>query len=176
MSSACRITASLALLVFALTLGCASKPGATPEGAFAELQAAFDKGDHGAVYDLMSRRSRDAFTREISGMAEQMKNIPPFARQVLQFDFEELAALPPRDAFAKMMSGVKDSAKLGNAMTGKASPQASPFAGATVKGCDSKGDTAVITVTVGDAERSLEFVLEDGLWKIATPLAPRVGK
>jgi len=176
MFSVGRSAAVAALLLAAAVSGCATKPTSTPEGAFGELQGAFAKGDYGAVYDLKSTASQKAFADDIQKKAEEMKDIPPFARQALGFDLAELAKLPPRDAFKRMQEGVKGSAKLGTAMTGKEAEQSVQFAGATVKKSDVKGDAAVLTVIDNGAEKTLDLVREQGVWKFTTPLAPRVGK
>ena len=176
MASMGKPVAAAALVAAVVAVGCATKPGSTPEGAFAELQAAYAKGDHGAVFDMMAAPSRTAFADSVKKMAEQMKNMPPFAKQLVGFEFEELAKLPPRDAFAKMLAGVKGSAKLGSAISGKAAEGAARFAGARVKKCDVKGDAAVLALEMGGAESTLDLVREDGVWKFATPLAPKIGK
>jgi hypothetical protein len=165
------VCATLAVATCACTLSCARRPGATPQSAIEHLQEAHAAKDYGAVFDLMSARQRTALTEAVAGIAREMRDAPPFARQLVGIDAEKLAALSPREGFIEMMhTHARSTDALGKAMGADTSASENPVWRARVIRCDAKGDRA--TVTLEGVRTAITLVREDGLWRVDTPLTP----
>jgi hypothetical protein len=167
-------TAAVVVGMSGFMIGCSLKPASTPETTFESLQKAFGTDDFGATYDLLASGAQKEFSETVAKKAEEMKDMPPFARQLMGFDFTEVAKLPPRDAYIKTMGGLKESGKLGRALTGKASGEDNGLADTVVKECRIAGDEAKLTVDVAGTITIIDMVRENGVWKLANGVGPEL--
>ncbi len=170
-----------------LVTGCAEKPADLARATFERARAALRSGDYGALYDMMSKEARaraDADVRKKAEAAAAVKaSLGRIASSLLDFDPAEVAALPPREAYIKVMGGVhKASSDLDSAARSRSPtrvPKPRGFAAATVVKCEADGDRATVVLSLpgelasgAKVEVGLVREGEDGEWLLAEPFPP----
>ncbi|MHC4504323.1 MAG: hypothetical protein ACYTFI_13545 [Planctomycetota bacterium] len=145
--------------------------GAASEGlkaAFKSLKASLGAGDFGAVYDMMSADARAKAGAKLKAAAGSASAMGPMAKAALGFDPGELAKLPAREAYTRMMKGAHEAGvKLDRSVGGGDSG----LAGAAFVKAKTKGDAATVTAALpSGAKREIKLVREGGAWKLAETL------
>jgi len=149
-------------------VGAAGAASESLKAAFNSLKAALGAGDFGAVYDMMSADARAKADASLKAAAGSASSMGPMTKAALGFDPGELAKLPAREAYVRMMKGAHEAgAKLDRSVGSRGSG----LAGAAFVKARTEGDGATVTAALPcGAKREIKLVREGGVWKLAETL------
>ena len=148
-----------------VTPGCkVARPGTSPAATWDALRGAVLGGDYESVWNMLSRKAREREAERIRSMQQLVEGSlndmnggarEEFRRQI-GFSVDEYMNLSPAEFFATEVVKSTEFVLVRKAMSG-----------AAIKGAETSGDSAVVTLDVAGAkEGRLALVREHGLWRL----------
>ena len=137
-----------------------SKGGGNPEATIDKIIKAAKAKDWGGVYDCFSKESSNKMETMMKGFiqlaAQMAKMNPEAAKDPKMAQVLELEKATGKDFFVKFFNTDADSS---NKMIGE-------FENYTVVKKEINGDKAKLTIKTGQKEDEVDFIKEDGMWKL----------
>ena len=148
-----------AMLVLALTLSaCGGGAGATPKSTFEASKNAVANKDWSALFDLIAPSARKKMEKEFEDQKKLMDNPESMEAKMLMgmlgISAEEMKNMTMRDMFVKMMTTA----------TKMNSDEVARMKTAKIVETRIDGDKATMKVKMGDREKTITLVREDGKW------------